>query len=271
VYTDWFSHFARSGRAEFWASNSVLRSACHLSWSFLFIVSVLQDSFHGSQVCLGFWPHRFHSRFSFLSCKSETWFSIFFCSSCTGVPHFCRAWFPRKLVYAPSLVCAGWRPKPVPARFPWWENFPVRAPVTCFRCFSALDSTASCYFSWVFWLPSCDFSFTFIVFFARAASRAGDCFARPVVLLPTEIQRSRSISCCRRSSRPGALALYLFTACGVHQLDYVCFLCGLIYSPLCVTMLNYAYHYARMSSNEMWDILLDHARQLMMFALLSIY
>jgi hypothetical protein len=31
--------------------------------------------------------------------------------------------------------------------------------------------------------------------------------------------------------------LDLFTACGVHRSDYTCFLCGLICSPLCVTML----------------------------------
>jgi hypothetical protein len=29
----------------------------------------------------------------------------------------------------------------------------------------------------------------------------------------------------------------LFTACGVHWSDYSCFLCGLICSPLCITML----------------------------------
>jgi hypothetical protein len=30
--------------------------------------------------------------------------------------------------------------------------------------------------------------------------------------------------------------LDLFVACGVHRLDYACFLCGLICSPLCVIM-----------------------------------
>jgi hypothetical protein len=32
------------------------------------------------------------------------------------------------------------------------------------------------------------------------------------------------------------MQLDLFAACGVHQLYYTCFLCGLIYSPLYVTM-----------------------------------
>jgi hypothetical protein len=51
---------------------------------------------------------------------------------------------------------------------------------------------------------------------------------------------------------------------------YICIFCFLLafslYSPksLCFTcytglyLLNYAYHYARMSSNEMWTFLLDH-------------